>query len=325
MRTVGFFLASICVATSAATGATVTFDPPTATVTPGESAEFRVTIESTDLTGFDTMDILFSSDTADLALVFEYDASLGAGSVLTEPAAAGIFPSDLYVGGSNPDLWLAPLVVGTLRVDTTDLESETYGDIIMVRPSAEAEMLSNPISNVGYLGTPEELIGAVTIVVTAALPDSDGDGVADADDAFPLDPGETTDTDGDGIGNEADPDNDGDSVDDVDDAFPDDPDETTDTDDDGIGNEADPDDDGDDVVDGEDAFPLDPAESVDSDGDGIGDNADADDSDGGQSQASSGLCGIGTPGVILMTMLGLVTLRLTGGTGRVRSAFARRP
>ena len=35
-------------------------------------------------------------------------------------------------------------------------------------------------------------------------PDSDGDGVADASDAFPNDPNETTDSDGDGIGDNGD-------------------------------------------------------------------------------------------------------------------------
>jgi photosystem II stability/assembly factor-like uncharacterized protein len=47
-------------------------------------------------------------------------------------------------------------------------------------------------------------------------PDSDGDGVPDAEDAFPNDPTETVDTDGDGIGNNADPDDDGDGISDVD-------------------------------------------------------------------------------------------------------------
>lgn len=46
----------------------------------------------------------------------------------------------------------------------------------------------------------------------ASLPDSDGDGVPDLLDAFPNDPTETTDTDGDGIGNNADPDDDGDGI-----------------------------------------------------------------------------------------------------------------
>jgi len=45
--------------------------------------------------------------------------------------------------------------------------------------------------------------------------DSDGDGVPDYQDAFPSDPAETIDTDGDGIGNNADTDDDGDKMPDI--------------------------------------------------------------------------------------------------------------
>ena len=116
---------------------------------------------------------------------------------------------------------------------------------------------------------------------TLANVDTDGDGVTDSNDAFPNDPDETTDSDGDGIGNNADTDDDNDGVADIDDAFPLDPTETTDTDGDGIGNNADPDDDNDGAADIDDAFPLDPSETTDSDGDGIGDNADTDDDNDG--------------------------------------------
>lgn len=50
--------------------------------------------------------------------------------------------------------------------------------------------------------------------------DSDGDGVLDVNDAFPLDPTESVDTDNDGIGNNADWDDDGDNVPDTVDAAP---------------------------------------------------------------------------------------------------------
>ena len=65
----------------------------------------------------------------------------------------------------------------------------------------------------------------------------------DANDAFPLDPEETLDTDGDTIGNNADTDDDNDGVEDANDAFPLDPEETLDIDGDTIGNNADTDDD----------------------------------------------------------------------------------
>ena len=50
--------------------------------------------------------------------------------------------------------------------------------------------------------------------------DTDGDGVPDSSDAFPLDATESVDTDGDGIGNNADTDDDGDGVPDSSDAYP---------------------------------------------------------------------------------------------------------
>jgi len=75
--------------------------------------------------------------------------------------------------------------------------------------------------------------------------DADNDGIPDSEDAFPLDGGESADTDGDGIGNNADTDDDGDGVADSVDALPLDADETMDTDNDGIGNNADTDDDND--------------------------------------------------------------------------------
>jgi chitinase len=50
------------------------------------------------------------------------------------------------------------------------------------------------------------------VVHTFGNADSDGDGVPDNQDYFPLDPKETTDTDGDGLGNNADPDDDNDGM-----------------------------------------------------------------------------------------------------------------
>ncbi|MDG2492323.1 MAG: BspA family leucine-rich repeat surface protein [Flavobacteriaceae bacterium] len=93
-------------------------------------------------------------------------------------------------------------------------------------------------------------------------PDDDGDGVEDVQiiinldllntesvtvtlDSFPLDPTEQSDSDNDGIGDNADLDDDNDGVLDVDDVFPNNPNEFIDTDGDGIGNVTDLDDDGD--------------------------------------------------------------------------------
>jgi hypothetical protein len=63
------------------------------------------------------------------------------------------------------------------------------------------------------------------LVMTVAVRDYDQDGVGDSTDAFPYDVNETLDTDGDGIGNNADPDDDNDGIPDATD---------TDNDDDGM-------------------------------------------------------------------------------------------
>jgi photosystem II stability/assembly factor-like uncharacterized protein len=56
--------------------------------------------------------------------------------------------------------------------------------------------------------------------VFESVPDFDGDGVPDLDDQFPTDPFESVDTDGDGIGNNADTDDDNDGVPDAFDTWP---------------------------------------------------------------------------------------------------------
>ena len=115
-------------------------------------------------------------------------------------------------------------------------------------------------------------------------PDTDNDGVVDPVDAFPDDPEEHADFDGDGIGDKSDMDDDGDGVADADDLFPLDSLDWADTDSDGVGDNADAfpndpaetfDTDGDGVGDNSDLFPDDPLETVDTDNDGVGNNADA--------------------------------------------------
>ncbi len=108
--------------------------------------------------------------------------------------------------------------------------------------------------------------------------DTDSDGADDGADAFPLDAGESVDTDGDRVGNNADRDDDGDGRADARDDFPLDPAEWRDTDRDGTGNNADRDDDGDGVDDRIDNCPLVPNPSQrDADRDGRGAACDAND------------------------------------------------
>jgi hypothetical protein len=102
--------------------------------------------------------------------------------------------------------------------------------------------------------------------------DDDNDGVPDDRDAFPLDPSEWADKDGDWIGDNLDADDDGDGT-------PDDENKN------GVPDYKEMDLDGDGVDRAGaipwDAFPLDSKEWRDTDGDGIGDNADPDDDNDG--------------------------------------------
>lgn len=116
--------------------------------------------------------------------------------------------------------------------------------------------------------------------------DTDGDGVPDYRDTFPNNPNESSDIDGDGIGDNTDTDRDGDGISNDYEAQvgtdPNDPaSRPADLDGDGIPDSLDDDRDGDGVNNDQDAFPSNPNESSDLDGDGIGDNADTDrDGDG---------------------------------------------
>ena len=114
----------------------------------------------------------------------------------------------------------------------------------------------------------DEVADGKPVAGIADSQDTDNDGIPDAKDAFPNDPSETADTDGDGTGNNADTDDDNDGTADNKDAFPLDSSETADVDGDGVG-------------DNRDAFPSDSTETADTDGDGEGDNADTDDDNDG--------------------------------------------
>ncbi len=345
MRNATAGLLLVTMAASGAAGGTVTFDPPTATVMPGETAGFRVVIESTGLAEFGAIDLLFASDTPGLNLSFIYDPSFVTSLEPAVPAQFSAFSSDLIVGAVNFELWSTPVVVGTLSIDTTGLAPGTYDNVIALRPDVEEEVLGAVVSQVsrGSTDQTDALSGAASLIVSGTATDTDGDGVSDGVDAFPDDPNETSDNDQDGVGDNADPDDDGDDVPDVEDDLPFDPTETTDTDGDGTGDNADTDDDGDDVPDVEDDFPLDRTETTDTDGDGIGDNADPDDdddgvndeddasplgpggstdgdgnggdADGGRAggsgggRAGGGFCGTGMIGPLFCMMLGLSTLR----------------
>ena len=119
-----------------------------------------------------------------------------------------------------------------------DADSLTYAWSIVEAPAGNTATVQNPDLATGWFAAAtvgdyvfrlEVQDGAatataeVTVEVYAVDNDSDSDGVADAQDAFPDDPVERYDTDGDGTGNWAQADEDGDGVPDMDDYLPFDP------------------------------------------------------------------------------------------------------
>tara|TARA_B100001113_G_scaffold33375_1_gene23738 strand:- start:18743 stop:25459 length:6717 start_codon:yes stop_codon:yes gene_type:complete len=173
--------------------------------------------------------------------------------------------------------------------ESTDTDGDGVGDNSDVFPNDANESSDLDGDGIGDNsdddadgdGTPNDVDA---FPLTDSSNDADNDGVANDLDHFPNDPNEYFDSDGDGVGDNADTDDDGDGVLDSNDAFPYDPSETMDTDGDGLGDNADEfpndatervDSDGDGIGDNADEFPSDTTEWADTDGDGVGDNSDA--------------------------------------------------
>lgn len=253
-------------------------------------------------------------------------------------------PSATYTGfGSAEGLILnlsdMPINVAAVRARVNgDGSLNLLGDGEGSAGTSQALVQAGFDPTMSFTITDENLSGDPLDFVTTggAVTDTDGDGVPDADDAFPDNPLETMDTDGDGTGDNADTDDDNDGVPDGEDAFPTDPNESMDTDNDGVGDgadafpmdpnetvdtdadgtgdNADPDDDNDGTPDDSDAFPTDPDEQMDSDGDGVGDNAEQDSNQG--PRATGGICGTGMGAAMMLVMLGLSGVRIRRWRGR---------
>lgn len=309
-----FVISSFALAASTSSAGVITLDPPVATVSQGDIVEFTVTIAATDLADFDAIDVLLSSDLAGLNLAFSYDATFNPSLIASDPTALGSFSSDILIGGFKIDGWQAPVVLGTLSVDTTALSPATYSEAIGARSQREQEVGLGTFSKVTSGVDSEPLSGTADIVITDPNADS---GATGGSDGTPPDGGGDAGT---GV------DTDGDGVEDSADVFPEDSAETVDTDGDGLGDNADLDDDGDGIEDADDPTPLgDAGASGDAGGDtGTGSDGGSQDATGGEdatggdaAPVSIPACGAGLAGVMLATFLGLFAVRGRRACGAV--------
>ena len=186
----------------------------------------------------------------------------GSDTFVTRPGDGGATPSEAdlitdFEDGSDL-IGLDGIAYGELSVETGT--GEFSQDLVISRGTEYLFVVQNLLKS---QLSPADF-------TTVLSPDRDGDGSPDNTDEFPLDSSESADTDGDGVGNNADSDDDNDGVADAVDVFPLDSTETVDSDGDGVG-------------DNSDAFPANSSESLDTDADGIGNNADSDDDGDGLS------------------------------------------
>lgn len=214
-------------------------------------------------------------------------------------------PSAVYIGLSRIDGRILDLSTTPTRVATLDVTVNGTGRL-------DAIGLGGPASNsaaqfnagfetpVDFTRAAENLSGGGLVIEAAgAVVDSDADGVADENDAFPDDPDESVDLDGDAVGDNADTDDDADNTPDVTDEHP------ADTDNDGLDNQVDADDDGDNTLDDEDAAPLDPDVTDGGNDNSTGGNDNSGGADNGNDnentgpKATGGLC---APGIVPMLL-----------------------
>lgn len=166
-------VAVLAMATSSALAGSVSFNGPT-TITPGVPAvQYQVSVESAGLAGFDTVNIIIGSADG-LGLSFVFDPAFVASTTLAPapPTEVGIYgavipgATDVGFGGNRftTPAWTAPLLIGTLTVDTSSLvdgDTRTVG----IDTAFESDLLGSFASLIGSGPAQEELTGSVTITV----------------------------------------------------------------------------------------------------------------------------------------------------------------
>lgn len=167
MRKVATSLAVLAFATSSWAG-TVDFLPGAANVLPGDTATFNVVVSSSELATFDTVFLVIGSDVPrDLDMTYAPSfvdlTTVDPGA----PAPFGIYAPDRDVafGGNRfaTPAFQAPLLIGTLSIDTTGLlEGSSYD--IWVSTSREENDLGFSLTALALgTGASEGLEGAATL------------------------------------------------------------------------------------------------------------------------------------------------------------------
>ena len=144
MRTGAVSILVIAFAATSAFGGMVTLGPGSQDVPLGNDAVFEVSIASTSAAAFEAVGLLIGSLDSDVGLSFVYDGAYAASATsLPTPAMMGVYGMfggvDLGVGGNNAITpgWSAPLIVGTLTVDTSSL---ALGDTREIQVDANWEL-----------------------------------------------------------------------------------------------------------------------------------------------------------------------------------------
>ncbi len=162
-------------------------------------------------------------------------SAVSAPQILTDTTTATISASGIIdatwisrVWGviSHPDFSLGDKDVPVLdapEIELTDADGDNTwtGSYDQFTLAGTYTITIYALNNNGFYSASTDLqSNTTTVQQLIGSGDSDGDGIADDIDAFPSDPSESVDTDGDGIGNNADSDDDNDGVPDFNDAFP---------------------------------------------------------------------------------------------------------
>lgn len=164
---------SLCVfglIASSAPAGVVSFTPTIGVVDLGERAVFQVAVSTTDLTTFDRVRLLLGADILGLPMTFEYSSVFNTTLPPLTPAPFGLFASDLLVGGSrsvpetDPTAWHAPLVIGTLTIQTSGVAPGSFFHVF-VDGIYEAQILGSPLSQVGTGLESEHLQGSARVSI----------------------------------------------------------------------------------------------------------------------------------------------------------------